>query len=137
MANDTQKEQELLYGSSLYWQKELDNAAQYEKSWRERGNVIVNRYRDEREGYTLTGALSRKFNILWSNTETLKAALLARMAKPDVRRRFPDSNPVGRQVAILLERALQYELETSKDLLLLRTTCFQAGELYGLFMSQF
>ena len=114
MANDTQKEQELLYGSSLYWQKELDNAAEYEKSWRERGNIIINRYRDEREGYTLTGALSRKFNILWSNTETLKAALLARMAKPDVRRRFPDSNPVGRQVAILLERALQYELETSK-----------------------
>ena len=114
MADDTREEQENLYGSALYWQKELDNASNYERDWRERGNIIIDRYRDERGGYTIGGALSRKFNILWSNTETLKAALFARMAKPDVRRRFPDPNPVGREVAILLERALQYELDTNR-----------------------
>ena len=37
--------------------------------------------------------------------------MLARMAEPDVRRRFPDVNPAGRQVAILLERALSYGLD--------------------------
>jgi hypothetical protein len=115
MANETRKEQEDLYGTALFWQKELDQASEYEKVWRQRGNSIVDRYRDEREGYSISGGTAKKFNILWSNTETLKAALLARMAKPDVRRRFNEPNPVGRQVAILLERALQYELETHKS----------------------
>tara|TARA_R110002110_G_scaffold173413_3_gene376316 strand:- start:2074 stop:3999 length:1926 start_codon:yes stop_codon:yes gene_type:complete len=114
MANETRKEQENLYGSALYWQKELDAASNYERDWRERGNIIIDRYRDEREGYSITGALSRKFNILWSNTETLKASLFAKMAQPDVRRRFHDPNPVGRNVAILLERALQYESDTNR-----------------------
>ena len=114
MANETREEQETLYGSALYWQKELDAASNYERDWRERGNIIIDRYRDEREGYSITGALSRKFNILWSNTETLKASLFAKMAEPDVRRRFHDPNPVGRDVAILLERALQYESDTNR-----------------------
>ena len=51
---------------------------------------------------------SEKFNILWSNTETMKGALFARMPKADVRRRYSDNNPITRQVAIVLERALQY-----------------------------
>ena len=71
MANETRKEQENLYGSALYWQKELDAASNYERDWRERGNIIIDRYRDEREGYSITGALSRKFNILWSNKADL------------------------------------------------------------------
>jgi len=114
MANDTRDDQENLYGSALYWQQQLDQASQYERDWRERGRSIVGRYRDERQGVTIAGSLTRRFNILWSNTETLKSALFARMAKPDVRRRFHDPNPAGRQVAILLERALQYELDTSR-----------------------
>ena len=55
MANETRKEQENLYGSALYWQKELDAASNYERDWRERGNIIIDRYRDEREGYSITG----------------------------------------------------------------------------------
>tara|TARA_R100000306_G_scaffold48878_1_gene46177 strand:+ start:1778 stop:3709 length:1932 start_codon:yes stop_codon:yes gene_type:complete len=114
MANDTRDDQENLYGSALYWQQQLDQASQYERDWRERGGSIIDRYRDERQGVTISGSLTRRFNILWSNTETLKSALFARMAKPDVRRRFHDPNPAGRQVAILLERALQYELDTNR-----------------------
>jgi hypothetical protein len=40
--------------------------------------------------------------------ETLKAALFARMAKPDIRRRFSDPDPVERQVAEIIERATIY-----------------------------
>ncbi len=109
---DTREEKEDLYGLAVYWNKEIDHADNFEREWRERGNRIIERYRDEREGSDIMGNMTRKFNILWSNTETLRGALFAKMAKPDVRRRFNTEDKVSRQVAILLERALQYEIET-------------------------
>ena len=108
---DTQQDQEKLLGPAMYWQNELEKADLFERDWRERGRRVVERYRDEREGRALIGPSNSRFNILWANTETLKGAMLARMAEPDVRRRFPDVNPAGRQVAILLERALSYGLD--------------------------
>ena len=108
---DTQQDQEKLLGPALYWQNELEKADQFARDWRERGMRVVERYRDEREGRALIGPSNTRFNILWANTETLKGALLARMAEPDVRRRFPDPNPAAREVAILLERALSYGLD--------------------------
>ena len=108
---DTQQDQEKLLGPALYWQNELEKADQFERDWRERGMRVVERYRDEREGRALIGPSNTRFNILWANTETLKGALLARRAEPDVRRRFPDPNPAAREVAILLERALSYGLD--------------------------
>jgi len=110
--DDTRAEQEKLLGPSRYWQNELEQASQFERDWRERGNRVVERYRDERGGNAVLGPMSSAFNILWANTETLKGALFARMAKPDVQRRFPDPNPAARQVAILLERTLSYDLDT-------------------------
>ena len=110
--DDTRAEQEKLLGPSRYWQNELEQASQFERDWRERGNRVVERYRDERGGNAVIGPIASRFNILWANTETLKGALFARMAKPDVQRRFPDPNPAARQVAILLERTLSYDLDT-------------------------
>ena len=110
--DDTRAEQEKLLGPSRYWQNELEQASQFERDWRERGNRVVERYRDERGGGSGIGPITSRFNILWANTETLKGALFARMAKPDVQRRFPDPNPAARQVAILLERTLSYDLDT-------------------------
>jgi hypothetical protein len=110
--DDTRAEQEKLLGPSRYWQNELQQASQFERDWRERGDRVVERYRDERGGNAVIGPVANRFNILWANTETLKGALFARMAKPDVQRRFPDPNPAARQVAILLERVLSYDLDT-------------------------
>ena len=110
--DDTRAEQEKLLGPSRYWQNELQQASQFERDWRERGDRVVERYRDERGGNAVIGPVASRFNILWANTETLKGALFARMAKPDVQRRFPDPNPAARQVAILLERVLSYDLDT-------------------------
>jgi|TARA_Y100000310_G_scaffold321115_1_gene378348 hypothetical protein len=107
--DDTRAEQEKLLGPALYWQGELDKASEFESDWRERSMRVVERYRDERgSGITSTG---NRFNVLWANTETLKGALFARMAQPDVRRRFPDPNPAARQVAILIERMLSYGVD--------------------------
>ena len=70
----------------------------------------MERYRDERDT-GVVGPLTHRFNILWANTETLKGALFARMAQPDVRRRFHDGDVAAREVAIALERALLYGID--------------------------
>ena len=107
---DTREDQEKLYGTARYWQLEIDQASEFEKDWRDRGIRVVERYRDERDTGSV-GPLTHRFNILWANTETLKGALFARMAQPDVRRRFNDGDASARQVAIALERALLYGLD--------------------------
>ena len=67
---ETQEEQEKLYGTALYWQREIDQASEFERDWRERGIRTVERYRDERDTGAV-GPLSHRVNILYSNTETL------------------------------------------------------------------
>jgi len=105
---ETRKEMEVVQGTAQYWQMELESADQTEKNWRDRGRAVVARYRDERSADSFGAGLYKQFNILWSNTETMKGALFARMPKADVRRRYNDNNPITRQTAIVLERALQY-----------------------------
>ena len=94
---DTQQDREKVLGPARYWQNELEQADQFERDWRERGMRVVERYRDEREGRALIGPSNSRYNILWANTETLRGALFARMAEPDVRRRFPDPNPAAQR----------------------------------------
>lgn len=88
---------------SSFWQTQLELASQNDQDWVKEGERVVDRYRNEKKSKE-----ARKFNILWSNTETLKAALYGKTAKPDIRRRYLDADPNGRQVSELLERALSY-----------------------------
>jgi hypothetical protein len=95
------------------WLEEIDRALEREKKWRERGDKIVKRYRDERTAKSSTKQDS-KVNILWSNTEVLKAALYPSTAKPDVRRRFPDTpetTVLSRTAAEVVERSLSYAID--------------------------
>lgn len=99
--------------SALDWLAELkmrenDSA---EKSWVTRGKRIVRRFRDEREAMH-EGA---RFNILWSNVETLFPAIYSRPPKAEVSRRNKDADPVARTAARILERALQYEIDQYPD----------------------
>jgi hypothetical protein len=92
----------------------LDMFSQYEKEfakWEGRVEKILKRYRDDR---TTTTAQSH-YNILWANVQTLKAATFSRMPKPDVSRRHKDNDPVARVAAMLLERALDFEITNSED----------------------
>lgn len=95
-------------------EKWLGVIAQYEaefKKWDGRAQKIVRRYRDERQGSD-EGA---RFNILWSNVQTLIPAVFARLPKAEVRRRYGDTDPVGRVASLLLERALDFEVEHYPD----------------------
>jgi len=82
------------------------------KDWESRVVKILKRYRDENRK---TGDDSSKFNILWSNVQTLSAATFAKLPKPDVSRRFKDNDQVGRVASLILERALEYEVQKYND----------------------
>jgi hypothetical protein len=95
------------------WLDALSLADKEEKSWREDGDAIEEIYRDTRQGTTqgVQHRAQRKFNILYSNTETLAPALYNTAPIPDVRRRFRDADPVGKVAATLLERGLSYSID--------------------------
>jgi hypothetical protein len=81
--------------------------------WTARTKKIIKRYRDDTRGQTLTE--SAKFNILWSNIQTLTPAVYAKLPKADISRRFGDNDPVGRVASQLLERAIDFEIEHYPD----------------------
>lgn len=82
------------------------------KKWESRSKKIIKRFRDERTVAQESGA---KFNILWSNVTTLIPACFARLPQPDVSRRHKDNDPVGRVASVILERALEYEIQHYPD----------------------
>ncbi len=91
-----------------YWETQERIAEKEERAWIKRAREIVKRYRDERpQG----GARMSRFNILWSNVQTLQPTLYARTPRPDVERRFHDQDPTGRLAAILIERCLAYAVD--------------------------
>jgi hypothetical protein len=95
-----------------YWHDQLDKAAKVFDKWEKRGKKVVRRYRDERDAIEMP---RMKFNILWSNISVLFPALYGRMAKPEVSRRFMDSDPVGRLASTMLERVVEYEVTQFND----------------------
>lgn len=98
--------------------KWLDVIAAYErefKQWETRGDTIVKKYRDYDTDSKARRDAPTTFNILWSNVQTCLPATFARLPKPDVSRRFRDNDPVGRVAALILERALEFEIEHYPD----------------------
>jgi hypothetical protein len=94
------------------WKLELELAEKQFEKWESRGKKIVRRYRDERDPLV---EKSRRYNVLWSNVRTLKAAIYARKPKADVSRRYNDADPVARAASTILERCLNYEIEQYED----------------------
>lgn len=93
--------------SEIKWAEKGPN-----KDWQDRGDKIIQRYLDERGEYSERDLAKpqRRFNILWSNVETLSPAILSRTPVPNVSLANKDKDPVGRWAAIALERCLAAEL---------------------------
>ena len=97
-------------------QKYLQAISTYEREferWQKRATKIIKRYRDDMR--TQSGNETVKFNILWSNVQTLIPAVYAKLPKASASRRFGDNDQVGRVAAQLIERALDYEIEHYPD----------------------
>lgn len=89
------------------WSNEIQRYDSETESWRTRSKKIVRRYTDDRANNETSLA---RYNILWSNIQTLKPALFSQNPKPEVERRFKDEDPVGRAASDVLERCLTYSI---------------------------
>lgn len=86
------------------WKKELDLANRRDKDYIDVGEKIWKRYRGEEKK-------RNRYNVLWANTEVLKPSIFNSKPEPDVRRRFRDSDPLGKAVGLVLERSLSVMLD--------------------------
>lgn len=101
------------------WLSEIKRAQKQFKDWQDEGKKIVERYRDEKRAVRGAGGNAytnnenkARYNIFWSNTQTMLPALYAKAPKPAVGRRFLDKDPTGRIASEILKRALQYEIDS-------------------------
>ena len=89
------------------WYNTIASYERAYKEWEARTDRIIKRYRDDSRTRNNPNA---RFNILWSNVQTITPAIFARLPRPDVSRRFRDNDPVARVASMMLERALDYEI---------------------------
>ena len=69
------------------WYKTIMGYERSYKRWEARVDRIVKKYKDDSRYDRNPNA---RFNILWSNVQTIQPAIFARLPRPDVSRRFRD-----------------------------------------------
>jgi hypothetical protein len=100
------------------WLMELDLSTKSEEYWRKQAKDANARYRDEKaEGggtYTVNSnrySSGNRYNILYSNIQTICPALYNQTPKPDVRRRYRDADKTGKVIADIMERGLSFTMD--------------------------
>lgn len=96
-------------GEVARWCEEIALYAKETQNWVARSKKIIKRYKDDRSD---RDSRLSKFNILWSNIQTLSPALYASVPKPNVDRRYQDDDDLGRVTAQILERSVTYFVHT-------------------------
>ncbi len=89
------------------WMAEIEQYDREFLKWTTRCRKLLKRYRDNRAAREES---QTRFNIFWSNVETLKSALYARDPKPDIERRVKEKDALARIVADVLERCATYTI---------------------------
>lgn len=101
------------------WVKEIELYESKADQWETKSKKILRRYKDER---STRETKESRYNILWSNIQTLLPALYSKNPKPDFQRRFLDADPVGRVTCQVLERATSFTLD-KEDFFLTARQC--------------
>lgn len=87
------------------WKLELKLADKRESEWRKKATDIY-------KLYTPSAPANNSFNILWTNTETLRQSVYNSLPQPDARRRYQDEDELGKVVGEVLTRALEFAQDT-------------------------
>lgn len=90
-------------GTAKRWKAEVEIAQNWRKSYFPKAERTVRRYLDERDAVNVG---DRRFNILWSNVQTLTPAVYTKPPKPEVFRAHDNNDQVQRVAAIIMERNL-------------------------------
>ena len=87
------------------WVLEIERFERKAEQFFKRGKKINERYTNEKKD---DEAGTTRYNVLWSNMQTLRPALYGKDPTPEVERRFKDKDPVGRVASDVIERCLSY-----------------------------
>jgi hypothetical protein len=77
------------------------------RKWRASCEKIRDLYRYENS----EAVKVRKYQLLWSNMETMKGATYAKAPHAEVMRRFRDKDDTARQATVMVERCINYTLD--------------------------
>jgi hypothetical protein len=88
-------------GKARRWKLEIKLADKRESAWRKKSADIY-------KLYTPDSPAANSFNILWTNTETLRQSVYNSLPEPDCRRRYQDEDPLGKAVAEVMTRSLEF-----------------------------
>ena len=102
----------------LKWRQELEDAQKYQKSAREESELFYKIYSDQK----LNRNSARRYNIFWSNTQTLKPLIFSKLPKINITQRFYDGDNLSRLACEMIERALSYYIDLSDA-----EKCFEAA----------
>ncbi len=95
------------------WTTEIGYAERELSKFCEKGRKVIRRWLDERDA---VNAGEKRFNIFYSNVNIMKSALYSKTPKPDVSRRWKDSqDDVARVAGIMLQRAIAADLDDPDD----------------------
>lgn len=94
-----------------FWCNHIDQYNKDTQSWYSRSKKIIKRYKDDRNDNAKT---ANKFNILWSNVQTLAPALYDKQPNPNIDRRFQSDDKLGTVSAQVLERAVSFFIDADE-----------------------
>jgi hypothetical protein len=89
------------------WTKELENANNYEQKWRDEADKYFKIYKDE---FNNDGTDSKRYNVFWANTQTLRPLVFSKLPKPNITQRFLDEDEVAKIASEMMERVVDLYL---------------------------
>lgn len=89
------------------WLDLIRDSEKREDKWRKQAARAEAIYLNKQE----SGAHKFFFNILHSNIETIVPAIYSQTPRPDIRRRFNDPDPVSKEAAQIIERAILVQID--------------------------
>ncbi|WP_292594323.1 hypothetical protein [Mesorhizobium sp.] len=115
---EEQKQGKALRDEGAKWLARVDAASKLEKQWLDDAEKAIKAFTGETSSrdYTTSTSLGTTydFNILYANVETIVPAVINSPPAPDVRRRFADEDPAGKDVAEIIERSIKVQVDDSK-----------------------
>jgi hypothetical protein len=95
------------------WTKRIEKAEKYLEKTKTHGDLVYQRYQDDREAWANRSI--KRANLFYANVNTLKESLFNSLPKPDVSRlhRGDWDDDVARVAALLVQRGLDYEIQCS------------------------
>lgn len=97
------------------WIEEINESKRLFKEYWKHCDDVMSRYKDDDDVQThqhrLEAQRTRKYNVLWSMTETMKPLVYERAPVPYISRRHSDKDPVARDAGLVIERGMNYDLD--------------------------